>query len=260
MELKLDLSHFNPLVVPKIKLVHLLLDPGHNEDIEPSVWYKRMETQADSILKWHPVGKLMGNHSPRYSKLNRTELPVENCADPSIINTSKDFKGGGLSYGHYGAYLSHSDAILSEFTDDLDAILVVEGDVHFNIEPSRMYKEIVNAYNFASRNNGAMVTFGEVRFGLNHSHDPAELIQDWGDYNKIPHFLCAHCYLILKSERRRIKDKILNSKWHAWDIWMYWNYDSDNSVNIFSTKSPLVFEPDGISMIDYQEKSNNLKL
>ena len=243
---------------PRIKLVHLLLDPGHKEDIPDSMWYKRMETQAESIKTWHPVAKRLGLHSQRYSKINRTELPVENCADTSIIVTDKNFQGNGLSYGHYGAYLAHRNSIFEEF-DDVDAILIVEGDVQFTIDPDEMYNEIVRAYDFASKNNGAMVTFGGVKFGLNHLTSPDDLIKDYGPYNKIAHFLCAHCYMILSTEKERIREKLLGSKWHAWDIWIYWNYDCDKSVNIFSTKTPLVFEPDGVSMIDYQNKPNNLK-
>ena len=257
MELNLDLSAFNPIRVPKVKLVHLLLDPGHPEDIPQDMWYRRMEIQAESIRSWHIIAKRLGSYSQRFNRINRTELPVENCADPSIIVTDKNFRGDGLSYGHYGAYLAHRNAILEEFDADTDAILIVEGDTQLNIDPVKMHHEIISAYDFASKNNGAMFTFGDVKFGLNHLSD--EMVKDSGRYNKIPHFLCAHCYMILSTEKERIREKILGSKWHAWDIWLYWNYDHDKSVNIFSTKTPLVFEPDGVSMIDYQNKPNNLK-
>jgi hypothetical protein len=260
MSIVFDPQKFHFKNQPKIKLIHLLLDPGIKGDIPDSMWSRRMEIQGDSISAWSQIAKRMFRHSPRYSEINRTLLPIENCADTSILNPTKDLNvSGNLSYGHYGAYLAHRNAILEEFDDDLDAILIVESDVQFIPDAQTMYEEIVNAYHFASDNNGAMVTFGAVRFGQNHSTPENELTVDFGDYNKIAHFLCAHCYMILSSEKDRIKDKILNSKWHAWDIWLYWNYDTDKSVNIFSTKTPLAFEPEGISMIDYHDKPNNLK-
>jgi len=58
--------------------------------------------------------------------------------------------------------------------------------------------------------------------------------------------------MIFESEKESIQSKLANSGWHAWDIWLYWNYDT--RVPIFSTLEPIVHEPEGYSVIDYQKK------
>jgi hypothetical protein len=64
--------------------------------------------------------------------------------------------------------------------------------------------------------------------------------------------------MILKKERSSIQHKLLTEKWHAWDIWLYWNYD--RKANIFRTQNPLVYEPEGFSMIDLKTKEINVKV
>ena len=54
------------------------------------------------------------SYVPRLNVVNRTELPFENCAEPEIIDTSKELKNEPpvLTYGHYGCYKSNKDAII----------------------------------------------------------------------------------------------------------------------------------------------------
>jgi hypothetical protein len=99
-----------------------------------------------------------------------------------------------------------------------------------------------------------MVTFGRISYGLASMAAESDTAVDMGEYKKIDHFLCAHCYLVLRSERDRIQEKLKTTGWHAWDIWLYWNYD--RRVPIFAPHAPLVHEPDGASMIDYIPRSN----
>jgi hypothetical protein len=77
----------------------------------------------------------------RYSIVNRTELPVENCMDPFIINPSKEFKNEPpvLTYGHYGAYKAHTLGIYENFDEDVDLLIVAEGDSYTDLSPDEFY-------------------------------------------------------------------------------------------------------------------------
>ena len=240
-----------PVDEPRIKVVHLLLNPDFRGDVPPDQWSSRMEKQDKSIRCWSAVAHRFAHYVQSYSLVNRTELPSDSCAEPGLIERRHvhDRQPPLLSYGHYGAYASHRRALLEEFSDDVDAILVVEGDVVFDLSPNELARSVFDGFRFASSNSGAMVTFGEVKYGWASIASEQETEVIMGQWKKIDHFLCAHCYLVMASERTNIQEKLRTTGWHALDIWMYWNYD--RQVPIFAPLSPIVYEPLGISAIDY---------
>ena len=107
-----------------IKFVHLLLDPNDPQDITESNWKSTIEKQDLSIQCWEKMKHKFTSYVKRYSVVNRTELPVETCMDPEIINTSKEFKNEPpvLTYGHYGAYRAHTQGIYENFDEDVDVL------------------------------------------------------------------------------------------------------------------------------------------
>jgi hypothetical protein len=245
------------MTTPKIKIAHLLLSPGSPGDIPDHIWNSVMFKQQQSIDAFRGIADNFAVYSQYHNNVNRTELPVDNCADPAIIrNSTTNFDvtdGAALTYGHYGAYKAHSSAI-NDF-GDYDALLVVEGDISYSMSPDEFTKVIYDAYEYALQRQISIVTFGEVRYGWGSlaSAQNTEIIYN-DQYKRIDHFLNTHCYLIMRSERESIQRKILVTGWHSWDIWMYWNYDRRS--HIISTLSPAVYEIDGYSAVDYSNKSH----
>jgi hypothetical protein len=231
----------------KIKIVHLLLKPLNG-------LYE--EKQYLSMKCFDSLKQYMQSYNQQFSFPNDTELPVDTCADPGYIRENPDDNGVWLSYGHYGAYSAHKRAILEEFSEDIDALVIVEGDVVFNLSPADMASRFYAACEFADKHNGSIVTFGNVGFGLGSDASKRDTTVPMGSYTKIDHFVSAHCYMITKKEREQIQHKLRTEKWHAWDIWLYWNYDK--RVPIFRTSEPLVYEPEGFSMIDLKQKEIEL--
>lgn len=240
---------FDILKDKKIKIVHLLLKPLDGQ-------YE--EKQNLSMQCFNSLKQYMHSYTQQFSFPNVTDLPVDNCADPAYIREKPDNDGIWLSYGHYGAYQAHKRAILEEFSEDVDALIVVEGDAVFDINPIDMASRFYSAYEFAETHNGSFVTFGNVGFGLGSEASVRDTTIPMGDYTKIDHFISAHCYMIMKNEREQIQYKLKTEKWHAWDIWLYWNYDK--KVPIFRTKTPLIYEPKGFSTIDQKIKEINVVL
>jgi hypothetical protein len=233
----------------KIKIVHLLMSPMNG----PYEEKQRLSTRCFDGIKQY-----VKSYTQQFSFPNRTELPVDTCADPFYVREAPAEDGVWLSYGHYGAYSAHKRAILEEFSEDLDALIVVEGDVVFDISPADMASRFHRACIFAEEHDGSIVTFGNVGYGRGSEASVRDTSIPMGDYTKIDHFVSAHCYMITKKERASIQHKLLTEKWHAWDIWLYWNYDK--KANIFKTDKPLVYEPEGFSMIDLKTKEINVRV
>jgi GR25 family glycosyltransferase involved in LPS biosynthesis len=236
-----------------LKLVHLLLDPNYPADIPQDNWNSIMKKQNDSIESIGKIKSYFKSYTQQFSRINRTELPKETCAVPEMVQEklNDNINDVAISYGHYGAFKAHERAVKNEFSNDVDGIIIFEGDVILDVEPDEFINSIINSYKFGLRNDASFITFGELKLGI-RAEDPWKEIKDLGDFIEVPHFLCCHSYLIFKKEQENIKHKLNTSKWHAWDIWLFWNYD--RRVKMYSHKKRLVTESDGYSAIDFTDK------
>jgi len=250
----LDILGIEPIkkTEPKIRVVHLLLDPNEPEDIPEDKWKSTIEKQFLSIECWENMKHKFFDYVPRYSIVNRTELPYENCKDPEIINPSKELinEPPVLTYGHYGAYKAHVQGILENFTEDIDALIIAEGDSFTDLNPDEFYDKVLESYYLSEEIDGRMVSFAGVCYMT--GGDWWEMEKDYGEWKKVPHFLLGTTYMIMKSEREGIIDKIYNTGWHSPDFWLAWNYH--NKINILTSKIPLVYQKEGYSVLDYQNK------
>jgi hypothetical protein len=250
---------------PNIKLVHLLLDLDQNLDIPKDKWQSNIDRQNRSTECYSSLSNKLTTYTQINSIVNRTELPSQSSALPHRVFENLDnTETPHLSYGHFGAYNAHRRALTTEFTDDVDALIVVESDVVFNISSNEMYDKIIEAYEFGIRNNAALVTFAELQFDTIFP-DTERFVEDYGTFWKVPHFIIGSMYMVFKSQKEIILNKFENSGWHSPDLWLAENYHLE--YPIFAIKNPLVYQHTGFSLIDYVEKdsfgnfqeNNNLK-
>jgi hypothetical protein len=237
---------------PKIRVVHLLMDPNSPEDIPLEKWGSTVSKQNSSIFCWENMKHKFFDYVPRYSVVNRTELPYENCKDPGIINSSKDLINNPptLSYGHYGAYKAHTQGILENFTDDIDALIIVEGDSVTNLTPDEFYDKVLESYYLSEQLDVKFVTYAGPCYMS--GGEWWKLSIDMGNWVQVPHFLLGTTYMIMKSEKENIINNIHNTGWHSPDFWLAWNYH--NKSKMISSKEPIVFQKEGYSVLDYLEK------
>jgi hypothetical protein len=237
---------------PKIRVVHLLMDPNSPEDIPLEKWSSTVSKQNSSIFCWENIKHKFFDYVPRYSVVNRTELPYENCKDPSIINPSKDLINNPptLSYGHYGAYKAHTQGILENFTDDIDALIIAEGDSVTNLTPDEFYDKVLESYYLSEQLDAKFVTYAGPCYMS--GGEWWKLNIDMGNWIQVPHFLLGTTYMIMKSEKENIINNIHNTGWHSPDFWLAWNYH--NKSKMISSKEPIVFQKEGYSVLDYLEK------
>jgi hypothetical protein len=237
-----------------IKLVHILLDPDSPEDLPIDSWESTIRKQRKSRDCWENIKHKFTSYVPRFNVVNRTDLPVDTCADPTIINPSKEFKHEppSLSYGHYGCYKSNKDAIIEEFGEDVDLLVLIGGDVVTDLSPDEFYNKVIDAYNFGFSRNAKMINLNQPIF-LSGNHWWSMCV-DYGDWVKVPHFMVGDVILIFKNERENIKRVLETTKWHSFDIWMAWNYHRDSNSQLYTSKNSLVYQLDGYSILDCEEK------
>lgn len=238
-----------------IKVVHLLLDPNRQEDISDSNWKSTIDKQNLSIECWNNMKHKFSSYVQRYSVVNRTELPTENCMDPHIINFSKEFKNEPpvLTYGHYGAYRAHTQGIKENFDSDVDVLIIAEGDSYTDLSPDEFYNSIVKAHLLCQKIDGKIVSFAGPCYMT--GGEWWNMTKDHGMFMEVPHFLMGTTYLVMKSERENILEKIETTGWHSPDFWLAWNYNMKSKVLV--SKEKLVYQKEGYSVLDYLEKDIN---
>ncbi len=251
--IKNSLRENNHTKIPKIRVVHLLLDPNEPEDIPLEKWKSTMERQLFSIKCWEKMKDNFFDYVPRYTKVNRSELPAENCMDPGILNPSKDLKNEPpvLSYGHYGAYRAHVDGISENFSDDIDALIIVEGDSYTNLSPAEFYKKILESYKLAQKKDFRLISYSGPTYmsGGEYSNLSSEIEEGW---LSVPHFLLGTTYMIMKSQKNDILEKIKTKGWHSPDLWLAWTYNK--KIKMLVSKNPIVYQKEGYSVLDYVNK------
>ena len=235
--------------IPKIRVVHLLLDPNDPQDLPEEKWKSTIEKQNLSISCWEGMKHKFYDYVPRYTIVNRTDLPIENCKDPSIINSDKSLVNNPpvLTYGHYGAYRAHTQGILENFSDDIDALIVAEGDSFTDLSPDEFYNRVLDSYFLSETNDFRLISYAGPCYMTGGNW--WDMTRDFGDWVQVPHFLLGTTYMIMKSNREDIIDKIHNTGWHSPDFWLAWNYNL--IVNIIVSKTPLVYQKEGYSVLDY---------
>ncbi len=250
----LSVLGFEPLQEKKlnIKLVHILLDPEYPQDIPEDSWKSTINKQLESRNHWEKIKDKFTSYVPRFNVVNRTELPIDTCAEPEIINPSKEFKHEppSLSYGHYGCYKSNKDAIIEEFDADIDLLVLIGGDVVTNLSTEDFYSKIMEAHSFGMKHKASMINLNQPVFLS--GGDWWSMCVDHGNWVKVPHFMIGDIILIFKSERENIKRKLNSTKWHSFDIWLAWNYHEQ--VPMFTSKESLAYQLDGYSVLDCSDK------
>ena len=193
-----DRSRYNP----KIKLMHLVTEPDVNEKEIRSVKNIKKFCESTGI-----------EYEQRINKIWTDLPPIDTCNRPEDVQDKPGYYK--LAPGHYGCYKAHTNAIMSENNKDYDYILIFEGDVIVD-SPFEELKQALDRFsNLSKSNDQDIIGFGNPYQNRNLNGPKIEDI-----YTNVSPFIPAQSYLINKNKLQFIQNKIKNTKWDAFDMWV----------------------------------------
>ena len=232
---------------PKIKLVHLQTTLNSEKEI-------KSRNQLSEVSK-HGWQYVLHQNQP-YIDLP----PKHNCVRPNCVslNLYSEFvvqmEGTALTPAHYGCYESFRMGLLSEFSDNIDYIIMCEGDCKVEMEISEFVSKVESACSVVKQNNIGYISFGD-RNTLEHGWLQSPVIQELPNTDVFitNHIIGLQCIMFPKM----IKDWLFNSlRHHPWDgADMYFNMIfGDSPYKMAIVKERYTSQFDGYSLIDKQEK------
>lgn len=224
-----ELVHFYCHKKPKIKIIHLLNNPEGTREKESIKSLKELSTYG---LAYEQI------ITPK-----NEELPSpENCQRPHALSTEPgDYL---LTPSHYGCYLSHKKAICEDYIQEYDAILICECDCTIFGEYKEVYEKIVETYFLNNKHDLISTSFGKQIPGVEHVNLENDLFYTFKQSE-------AHCYLVTKPHIKEYSEKLIYTKWDAYDLWCN-IFFADRKRGIY--KIPYTLQQPGISSIDMRFK------
>lgn len=152
--------------------------------------------------------------------------------------------------GHYGAFQSFKKAMLENFTEDLDALVLCECDCIIESPIDFFVDKLKRGISFCKDNEVEYLSLGS-RYVNGFLQSP-ELDEAW-DYpdfyitNKI---ILAHCVVLPQASRNFIFEALEKYSWDSPDVWfneIFWREDRSRFGII---KERLAHQHEGISLID----------
>lgn len=163
--------------------------------------------------------------------------------------------------GHWGCYQSFKKAILQEFTEDLDGLLIFEADCVLDVDMDEFIQYVKLALNYCLKHQLSFFTFGGAYVQGVLQSPEIESDDEYPEFYITDNSILAHCVLITKWARDYIKNALLTEPWDAADIWFNSVFKMNQDFSkIGISRFPLAYQTSGVSMIDNiltESKSTN---
>jgi len=215
----------------KLKGVHLLSQP-------------EVEREKKSILSIKQLERYGIKYKQNINNPYTLLPPKENCSRPNDI--SLDPGHMKLTPGHYGCYLAHKNAILNEWEEGLDGLLIFECDSVLISDPNIFIELLDGLYNDIEKYKIRLFSFGPA---YNN-----EDTKDMGLYYISSNIYEMHAYLITKSNYQRVKELLETTPWDVFDIWVS---DYLKGEKLGTIKNYQFMQAKGFSLLDKKESLNN---
>ncbi len=233
-----ELGNLWAVRIPKIKIVHMLVDPDGEREKESIKHLKKLSEYSD----W----KYEQLINPLYKDLP----PKDTCARPDDVQKKPgDYK---LTPAHYGNFSAHRDAINKHLNEDFDAVLFCECDAIFIKPVHEVYRSIVDRLDDINQYGLYYMSFGKRIPDWEH-----EDYEYFGITNRMSE---AHCYLLPTDKKRKsyFRKKLKDTKWDTYDLWLNNNIFPDQKCGI--VKSPISIQCSGESYLDKSFKDGTTLL
>lgn len=230
----------------KIKLLHL--QTTLNDEREQK---SREQLQEVAKYGWQYV---------LHSNQPYMDLPPKfNCQRPDCVSyelfdePTLQRLGTALTPAHYGCFESFKNGILSEFDDELDFLIVCEGDCKLELNTEDFVYEVERIAKSLNGHHIGFHSFGDTKT-LEHGWEQSPIIEDVNDKAYITnHIIGLQCVMFPKRVKKYLKEKLLKYPWDAADLFFN-SIFSRSEYKMSIVKKRLTSQFDGYSLIDKQEK------
>ena len=233
---------------PKIRLVHL--QTTRNDEREQK---SRESIKHVANYGWEYILHTNQPYADLPPKYN-CQRPL--CVSMELFNEQQVRElGTALTPSHYGCFESFKNGILSEFDNDIDYLILCEGDCIIEVPIEEFIQKVERSYQLLVDNTIGYMSFGDVKT-LEHGwlQSPVkEVVPDQDLLFITDHIIGLQCIGFPKFVKKWLFEKLRNQKWDAAD--MYFNhifYGSPYKFGIVHNR--ITTQAEGFSLIDKQEK------
>jgi len=236
-------------IKPKIKLVHLQITQDDERQKESRASLERVKEYG-----WEYI---LHTNTPY------TDLPPKhNCIRPLCVSlehfdTIKTHEvGTALTPPHYGCYEAFKNGILSEFSDDIDFLIVCEGDCIIEVPIEEFIQKVEKSCEYVNNNNIGYMSFGD-KDTLEHGWRQSNVVEEIPDQDLMyitNHIIGLQCIMFPQFVKKYLKMTLLTHKWDAADL--YFNIIfSGSKYKMGIVNNRLTTQADGFSTIDNTYKT-----
>lgn len=233
---------------PKIRLVHI--QTNLNDEREQK---SRTSVEEVKNYEWDYVLHI----NQPYASLP----PIYSCNRPQCVSidlfddTKVKELGTALTPSHFGCYEAFKNAILSEFDDDIDFLIVCEGDCIIEKPIDEFIKIVENSCSIIVNNNIGYMSFGDYKT-LEHGWLQSPVIESIPNQDILyitNHIIGLQCVMFSKKTRKWLKETLRTHKWDASDM-LFNLIFRDSQYKMAIVHNRLTTQAMGYSLIDKQEK------
>lgn len=218
----------------KIRLVHLLL----KDDPDPA----RQERSIEQLKNLIPFGI---DYVQVWNNLWTKEPPKETFSRPHEFYTVP------IRPAHYGCFRAFADSTTKYFTEDIDAIILCEGDVRILNEDS-IVDSIERAYEATQEYGIDYFSLGS-KYTLEGNVLQSITFDKYGDIEIVNKIIGIQMIMFPQRIRQFLLDIYANSPWDGADIFLNQNFMYKKKLGIFS-ESPTN-QWNGLSAIESRTRS-----
>ncbi len=220
----------------KYKLVHILTEVD-------------TERETSSINSLSPLSELGINY---IQQINSRYTGEDWRLKPAVSQSEWTNHGPG----HYGAFQSFKKAMLDNFTDDIDALILCECDCVLECTPDFFVQKLEEGIDFCERKDIGYLSLGS-RFVNGFLQSPVieEEPENTNFYvtNKI---ILAHCVVLPQRSRDFILNALAKYSWDSPDIWFNEVFWREGVSRFAIIKDRLARQHEGFSLIDNHWKES----
>jgi len=234
---------------PKIRLVH----------IQTTLNDEREQQSRDSLQKVKDFGweYILHINTPYADTPPKYNCNRPDCVSNQLFNDEDVAKyGTALTPAHYGCYESFKNAILSEFTNEIDFLIVCEGDCLIEVPINEFVRKVEASCPVLNKRNIGFMSFGDKET-LEHGWMQSPVIEETpeADFMYVTnHIIGLQCIMFPKFTKDYLKTQLRTHRWDAAD--MYFNIIMGASgYRMGIVKDRLTTQADGFSLIDKTVKT-----